>query len=246
MGISKPFHRNYREMLNEHNTGYILDQDYAKSTEHYIRSFLLIQDDILKLFQFIEPSDINLQTYSFRIYELYMRICIEIEANFKAIFKENKYSIPERNWNIKDYKKINATHHLDGYKVTFPIWTGTNNIFQPFIEWQSSDNLSWYKDYNACKHNRASEMSKANLDNLLKSFSALFVLLSSQFYNESFSPGDTFLALGGAGYYNGKFGIGGYLMIEFPSWAEEEKYDFNWNLLEHTHDKFDIIDYDTI
>ena len=77
------------------NSGYILDPDYAKSPEHYVRSFLLIQEDILRLFQFIEPSDINLQTYSFRIHELYMRICIEIEANFKAIFDENKYSKPE-------------------------------------------------------------------------------------------------------------------------------------------------------
>lgn len=247
MGISKPFHRNYRMGVVGLNSVYILDPDYAKSPEHYVRSFLLIQEDILRLFQFIEPSDINLQTYSFRIHELYMRICIEIEANFKAIFDENKYSKPERNWNIIDYKKINKTHHLDEYKVTFPIWSGTRNVFQPFIEWQFGDSLSWYKDYNACKHNRANEMPKANLGNLLNSFSALFVLLSSQFYTEAFSPGNILLALEtGAGYYSGEFGIGDYLMVEFPTWPENEKYDFDWNLLKSTGDKFAEIDYDTI
>lgn len=246
MGVTKPFHRNYRASINGVSRDYILDPDYAKFPEHYVRSFLLIQEDILKLFQFIEPSDTNLQTYSFRIHELYMRICIEIEANFKAIFNENKYSKQEKYWNVTDYKKINQTHRLDEYKVVFPIWTGIKNKFQPFKEWQSGNSLSWYKDYNACKHNRANEMHKANLENLLKSFSALFVLLSSQFYTEAFSPGDIFLALTSVGYYKGDFGIGGYLMIEFPTWPEDEKYNFNWKELKSSGDKFAEIDYDAI
>lgn len=90
-------------------------------------------------------------------------------------------------------------------------------------------------------------MPKANLGNLLNSFSALFVLLSSQFYTEAFSPGNILLALEtGAGYYSGELGIGDYLMVEFPTWPENEKYDFDWNLLKSTGDKFAEVDYDTI
>jgi hypothetical protein len=33
---------------------------------------------------YVEPADQNLNTYSFRIHELLMRACIEVEANCKA------------------------------------------------------------------------------------------------------------------------------------------------------------------
>lgn len=46
--------------------------------------------------------------------------------------------------------------------------------------------------------------------------------------------------------YSGEFGIGDYLMVEFLTWPENEKYDFDWNLLKSTGDKFAEIDYDTI
>jgi hypothetical protein len=55
-----------------------------------------------------------------------MRICIEVEANFKAILNENIYSKDEKDWNMDDYKKINITHHLSSYKVTLPIWNDRN------------------------------------------------------------------------------------------------------------------------
>lgn len=60
-----------------------------------------------------------------------MRVCIEIEANFKAILRENNftpfYQNWERNgqprdeskWKLSDYKKVNKTHFLSGYSVNF-------------------------------------------------------------------------------------------------------------------------------
>lgn len=94
MSYSKPFHRNYRGFANVPNSGhsqgaYIVDPNYAESPEHYVRAFLLIQKDLENLFEYVEPADDNLDTYSFRIHELFLRSCIEIEANFKAILKEN-------------------------------------------------------------------------------------------------------------------------------------------------------------
>ena len=94
MSQPKPFHRNYRAFVQGPNSGYnqwayIIDRDYAESPEHYVRAFLLLQKDLQTLFEYVEPSDQNLKTYSFRIHELFMRSCIELEANFKAILKEN-------------------------------------------------------------------------------------------------------------------------------------------------------------
>ena len=51
MSHSKPFHRNYRCIVHSSNTGYrqwtyIIDRNYSESPEHYIRAFLLIQNDL--------------------------------------------------------------------------------------------------------------------------------------------------------------------------------------------------------
>ena len=258
MGISIPYHRIYRPFVQSipnweySQWAYIPDHDYASSPLFYTRAFLLIQKDIQQLFEFIEPSDTNLQTYSYRIHQLFMRICIEIEANFKAIFKENTYSKPERCWNIIDYKKINISHHLDAYSATFPVWDGIKNTYMPFKEWTNEHGrLQWYKDYNSTKHNRQDERKLANMENLLNAFSALFILLSSQFNTMSFEPGNNLLSIGTQDTYyqdQGKeFGIGNYLLIEYPdNWKEEEKYEFDWNNIKSKPEKFQKFNYDEL
>jgi hypothetical protein len=103
-----------------------------------------MQSDLQRLFEFVEPLDCNLGAYSHRIHELLARACIEIEANFKAILKENIYNptdrngapIPEKKWNIHNYKQVNKTHHLSSYKVHVPIWDGAQSVFEPFREFE--------------------------------------------------------------------------------------------------------------
>lgn len=260
MSHSKPYHRNFRGFVQSSNSGYsswgyIIDRDYAETPEHYVRAFLLIQSDLQKLFEYIEPSDQNLNTFSYRIHELFMRTCIEIEANFKAILKENIFNpvdrsgavIPERRWNITLYKKVNKTHHLSSYAAYIPIWDGTQSKFEPFKEWDSGDTLSWYQSYNRSKHDRKTEFREANLANLLNAVSALLVLLSSQFRTEDFAPGSTGLAVSGYDYYGGAPALGEFFRIDFPDdWEDDEKYDFNWSELKDESDRFEKINYDNL
>ncbi len=260
MGHPRPFHRNYRAIKPSPNSGYsdwayIVDPGYAKNPEHYTRALNLIQSDLIKIFEYIEPSDTNLNTYSYRIHELLMRTCIEIEANFKAILKENIFNPKKENgqpradntWNIKDYKKINKTHHLSSYKVYLPVWTGSMNGLCPFNNWESNGGLKWYQAYNKSKHDRHAEFKLANLEMLLNAVAALVILLSSQFRTEDFSPGNTLLALQSNSYFGNTPAIGGYFHIDFPNdWASDEIYDFNWSDLRSESKKFDKIDFDKI
>jgi hypothetical protein len=85
---------------------YIRHHSYADEPSNYVRAFLLIQKDLQTIFEYIEPSDQNLDAYSFRTYELLLRTCTEIETNLKAILRANTYSPPARNWTIIDYAKI--------------------------------------------------------------------------------------------------------------------------------------------
>lgn len=218
------------------------------SPEHYTRAFLMIQKDLRHLFEYIEPCDQNLNTHSYRIYDLFVRTCIEVEANFKAILQENIYSGPADKWNMGNYSLVNTTHHLDDYQVKIPIWTGCQHTFKPFEEWKEKGHtLSWYQAYNECKHNRQQNFQKATFKNLLESISGLLVLLSSQFQNESFAPGTTSLGVADEGFYEGEFGLGDFFIVKYPNnWSENEIYDFDWSELKKDPNRFQQLNYNDI
>jgi hypothetical protein len=246
MPIQNPFRRNIRIFTDGKFTEggrwrYLLHKKYAKSPEHFIRSFFLIQKDLHELFEYVEPSDTNLQTYSYRIHELLLRVCIEIEANCVAILTENGYK-KSTDLNMTDYKKINHTHRLSSYQVQLPIWKGRKFLRQPFKSWETNSGLSWYRDYNATKHDRQSEFSRARFDSLIDAVCGLVALIASQFSTHDFSPVDYLVTEGpGDGF---EAAIGGYFRIKFPTdWPESERYEFDWQKIENQRDPFKNIDY---
>jgi hypothetical protein len=140
IGLKKPFRRSVRPFVDGTYSGdgaydYIRDLRYAQHPDMYVRSFLLIQKDLLGIFDYLEPDDVNCKSYSFRIHELLVRTCIEVEANCKAIMLENGYSKATNNMNMPLYKRINLSHHLSAYKVRLPYWSGPSNIRAPFDAW---------------------------------------------------------------------------------------------------------------
>lgn len=261
MGIAKPYHRNYRSMKSGPNSGYsgwayITDPEYAKSAEHYVRAFTLIQNDLTSIFEYLEPSDECRKAYSFRIHALLMRTCIEVEANFKAILTENTFTPPaKRSLNMTDYRKVDVTHHLSSYEVMLPIWSGTQKTFKPFEPWKmsrgqanpSGGGIQWYQAYNASKHDRFDEFKKANLENLTTAVAGLLVLISSQFRNQSFSAGSVSLAISGHDFHPMEAAIGSLFRIKYPEdWVDTELYDFDWSALKTQPNRFQKIDYDSI
>jgi len=233
-----------------------LHPDYSKIPHHYIRCYLIIQQNLIDLFQFIEPCNQNLNSISIKIHELLVRTCIEIEANFTSILHENSYST-SKNMNMKnDYSLIDYTHKLSSYKVKLPLWTGEKSIRIPFHNWHDKSNenwhsLNWYNIYNKSKHERYSQFHNANFDILLDAVCALVVLLSSQFLDETFSTGGYSLVVDETSSYNYdpnfKSTIGDYFTVKFPNdWSEDDKYDFDWNELKKTDSPIRKIDYNTI
>lgn len=233
MGLLKPYKRTVRQLKdgsysNSGNSGYLKHPDYAKSPEKYIRSFLLIQNDIKKLFEYIEPADKNKEAYSHRIHELFIRVCIEVEANCKAILRENGYN-NKKNWTMNDYRLIEKTHKLSEYEVLLPRWDGKYGYYKPFGNWLSEKGkLSWYQYYHDVKHDIHSNFKHANIENLIEATSGLVALLSSQFLAEDFSHGTILLSVGGP-ENRMESAIGDYFNVKYPQWAEDDTYDFQWS-----------------
>ena len=247
-----PYHRCYRPLIKRSNSlsfesCYLRDDDYAIKPYSYTRAFLQLQKEMEELFLYVAPADKNLKTYSYQIHELLIRICVEIEANFKAIFAENHYSKQEKDYTIGDFWKINVSHRLSEYKVKMPTWEGKNKVFVPFSGWNTSISLPWYRAYNRSKHNRDKFFTEANLMHLMNAFCGLYVVLTAQFECHDYLSGHEIIVVGGKdSYYDGEFGLGDMLQTIFPEWPEEEKYDMDSGLVCESPHRFRRFDYDAI
>jgi hypothetical protein len=205
---------------------------------------MVIQKDLFDLFDYVEPSDKNHQCYSYRIHELLMRVCIEVEANCKAILVDNGYT-RAGNWNIADYQKLNVTHRLSSYTVKYPVWNGISNVLVPFAWWKAGPSLTWYQAYNAAKHDRHQEFEEANFKNVTEAVAGLVVLLASQFYTYDYSGRPT-------DYYDDidaptdafERAIGDYFLVKFPDdWPIAERYEFDWDKMRNDADPFQILQF---
>ncbi|ODS57086.1 MAG: hypothetical protein ABS40_05850 [Agrobacterium sp. SCN 61-19] len=257
MPLDKPYYLTYRPMIDGPNAGYsrwayIRDPYYARSPGHYVRAYLLIQKDLERLFEYVEPSPEAELTFSFRIHELLMRTCIEVEANFKAILDANIYT-PAINrfqqpiYNMSVYKKVNASHHLSSYEVMLPLWNGPRKILKPFEGWNTGKGIDWYQAYNASKHDRLQEFKQANMGALISAVSGLLVLISSQFQDQDFSAGDDLISLGGMDYHDMSASTGSLFRIAYPNdWPDGQKYDFDWAKLRGDPDRFQRFNYDRL
>jgi hypothetical protein len=247
MVIARPFKRTCRQFrdgsyLPHGNTYFIEHAKFANAPQRHVRAFMLIQTDLLELFDYVEPADKNLGCYSYRMHELLMRSCIEIEANCKAILSENGYSRAGGHWNMADYKKLEATHRLSSYQVKFPVWHGDQAVRTPFSSWATGDNLTWYDAYNATKHDRHEQFEQANFANVLDAAAGLVALLTSQFGDYDFLgprigvlTDDTFK---GDGF---ETAIGNYFRIKYPDWPAEERYEFKWEELQNDPEPFQLL-----
>lgn len=224
----------------------MLHPKFATDSEQYVRAFLLLQKDLLELFDFVEPADTNLPTYSYRMHSLLLRACVEVEANCKAVLKENGYS-KSSNMKMGDYKKLNLTHHLSSYEVKIPNWSGVYGTRQPFAPWSNGDSLPWYQAYNNTKHSRHEEFESATFEHLIDATCAVLVLLSAQFETNDFSSHEPRLVVEGPPNDGMESAIGDYFRVKFPNdWPEEMRYDFDWQELKKENDPFDEIDFSAV
>jgi hypothetical protein len=244
MSVSRPYRRTARQLIDgtythSGNGRYVLDPRYAKDPEHYVRAYLLLQKDLLELFDYVEPSDQNRDCYSYRIHELLLRACIEVEANCRAVLLENGYKRKRRGQlDMDDYKKIEQSHMLSGYQIRVPTWSGAAGLRTPFSAWGAGGTLTWYQTYNTTKHDRHAAFSQATFEHVLDAVCGCLTILSAQFQHQDFSGQSGSLGIGWPddGMSDA---IGGYFRVKYPqNWPISERYDFSWHILEKDPDPF--------
>lgn len=230
MAIQRPYFRTARPFsaaIGYRGGGfsgdYLRDPRYADGGEHYWRAFQLLCKDMVELFDYVEPSDDNETSYSYRIHALLQRACMEVEANLKAILVANRYPVAPQNMNMgDDYRQIDMSHRLSAIQVEILHWQGRRRIVSPFERWGRGDPLPWYQIYNRAKHDRMGAFTSATLGALVESVAGCAAVIAAQFVNEDFSRTNHIVA-GGAHW--GWNIAGPVFEVRLPRhWREEEQY----------------------
>ena len=238
MPITKPYRRIIRPFAlpNIYTVGlyddlnYIASPFYADDRYEIIRAYHVLERDLVRLFDYVEPANGNLTTYSYRLYELLLRAATEFESNATKILQANHYS-RTGNWNITDYYKINTATKLHEYEVFINVWSTGMKMLTPLAEWSTGHQLSWYQKYNEVKHDRKTKFDCASLENVLNAVASVFCIVFAQFHNLTFTEYQPTQGYGDGP--NGEIYSPTMLFsIKLPqSWTPADFYDFQWPAL---------------
>jgi len=240
MSITKPYYRIYRPGAS--NTNYISDSRNINNIGELYRAFKLLEFDLKKIFEFIEPNDNNLKTYSHRLYEILLRAATEFETNAKEILTANGYT-RSGNLEMQDYRKLNKPCKMSEYEVILDTWSPLPKRIKPFEEWRHSHTINWYQAYNNVKHNRSTMFNEASLENVITAISGVLVILYAQIDHIAetglYREGRTMLlSVENNGCTNPMF-VDTIFNIKRPSsWREYEKYSFDWETLKTEPEPF--------
>lgn len=143
----------------------------------YFPIYQQIEKEVIELAYSIHFTDNQLNVYSIKIAELILRCAVEIESISKDIYrnfvkKEPKnpsacFNWMEKNWHIscKEVSIVSPFFHMNSLKVLKP------------FDYKDKYPEDYYSSYCAIKHDREKNLIKANLNTLIRSLAALYILI---------------------------------------------------------------------
>ena len=232
MSLSKPYPNIYRHGPPSVIEPY-LEQRRSPEGINCLAVYELLRKDLRIVFEYIEPTEKNFETFSHRTYEMLLRACTEVEALSKQVFDKNHVNLGSQA-NIIRYSDLSGPMRLHEYEIF--CYGFEYPSFYPFKAFDEKDRRQrsphWYQAYNAVKHNRSSEFKHANLGNVIQAIGGVYTLLIAQF-----GPGfDSVMQMSPIGYPISVPDI--FQVRKLPDWPEEEQYSFDWTKLKEDVDRY--------
>ncbi|KAA6339450.1 hypothetical protein EZS27_012616 [termite gut metagenome] len=161
-----------------------------------------LEREVIELSRQIHFDDNQLSVYSVKIAELLIRCSIEIESIAKELYYQNGGITPLDDGNERDLyfdtdciELLENKWELSEKKVfvsasTFYFDKEEHQILTPLkkANKRGKSGSDWKKAYQAVKHNRSQNLSKGNIENLIKAMGALY-LLNIYYRNDHFNLG---------------------------------------------------------
>lgn len=153
-------------------------EEYIK---FYLRQYRLYEKDLLNTADYVTICKQNYSTFSNRYQQLIFGICSELDSLSKELCQGKTQNFPQRIALILE-ENPNLKHETLSPQLLYD----TKN-FTPFAEFSEDGGKSvsapWWQEYNELKHNRTEDngsgrfnYQNANLENVLKALSALYIL----------------------------------------------------------------------
>lgn len=134
-----------------------------------------LDDDLLSLSRIIDFSKENFQTHSVHLTRMYLSVCSEVDVVSKLLC--SRVAPKKKARTIDEYRSVITGFYPKLYdvKVSLP----AHDIeFQPWIDWATGVNPSWWTNHNKVKHERDKYYQEANLGNVLLSAAGLLIILT--------------------------------------------------------------------
>ena len=167
-----------------------------KSVNLYWPVYRNLERELQELSHQVHFDDQQLSIYSIKLAELLIRCAVEIEAISKELYFLNGGSVPTKDRDLffdtdclqrlEDMWQISQKTVIVS-AANFYFEDVENLVLTPLrkANKRGSSSADWIKAYQAVKHNRVKNISKANVKNVLRALAALFVL-NIYFRNEVF------------------------------------------------------------
>lgn len=157
-----------------------------RMTNLYWSIFKNLEKEVISLSEFVHFDDNQLSIYSVKIAELLIRCSVEIESISKDLYFRLGGTIPtdrdlyfdtdclqllEDNWLLSKKKVILAASN-------FYFQNDSNRVLTPLnkANRRGKSGADWKKAYQAVKHNRVDNLNKGNINNIIRSLAALYIL----------------------------------------------------------------------
>lgn len=138
----------------------------------YWRYYESLEEDFIKTIRYVSLEEENFNTYSIEYSRLLQAICSEIDV----VLKELSSKDGDEKTNIAQYYKYIEENRPTLINEEVKVIKFLNLKLYPLKNWTQKDSPTWWSSHNKIKHNRNEKMIYANLENVLNSLSALYLL----------------------------------------------------------------------
>ena len=134
----------------------------------------------------IHPSADTLSAYGHAIRNLLILACTEVEAHWRGVLLAD--GVVGDRFTTNHYVKLVAAMRLNEYAVSLPSFPWLDPI-RPFEHWGTSgrptEEIPWFADYHAVKHDRESEFRRATLANAFCAVSACAIMMAAEYGHDA-------------------------------------------------------------
>jgi hypothetical protein len=145
-----------------------------------------LEKELVELSNQVHIDDKQLDIYSVKIIELLLRCSVEIESISKCLYFSLGGVMPSDRdlyfdtdcMQLLEDKWLLSKKQVIASSLNFHFLRDENKILTPLkkANKRGTSSSDWKKSYQAVKHDRANNLEKGNLKNLIRAMAALFVL----------------------------------------------------------------------